>query len=97
MIDKAEKDIAAQSFAAAQDALEKKITPLNPSEEQQKQILELRKKLYRAWGKERLDKLAQDSAADKFEALLKLDPYDVEAYNPPDRYLEQDPREEPAR
>ena len=54
---------------------------MNPSAKQSARMLELKKNLQRAWGKERYDKLARESAATHFEELLKLDPNDKEAFD----------------
>lgn len=82
LIDSAFKHLEAGEFDQVEEVLKDKL----PEEDQllagqREKIASLRKKLYRAWGLERLDKLDSAQAAEYFERYLKLNPGDEEVYD----------------
>lgn len=88
----AQKEIAAQNFEAAENLLAREIPAMKPTADQQEELVEQQKVLYKAWGKERLDKLEEEQAAKYFERVLGLDPTDKEVYDALIRIWSKNPR-----
>ncbi|HUT25039.1 MAG TPA: hypothetical protein VM492_11905, partial [Sumerlaeia bacterium] len=80
MLRRAEERIGAMEFAAAERILFEEVPARDSSEKQDQQVLGLRKKLLKAWGMDRIDKLLPEEGAKHLEKLLDLDPTDEEAY-----------------
>jgi len=77
---KAEEKIGAMEYGAAERILFEEVPARDLGEKQEQRVLELRKKLFKAWGMERIDKLLPEEGAKHLEKLLDLDPTDEEAY-----------------
>ena len=80
MLDEAAKAIEAGKYADAQKTLEEGVPEKELLARQKERLVDLRKKLYRGWALERMDKLDSGAAAMYFEKYLKLNPDDEEAY-----------------
>jgi hypothetical protein len=81
MLDDAAAKVDAKKFEDAEGVLMRDVLSLNPTDEQQKRILDLKKALYKGWALEMEDKLRSNDAAKYFEKLLALDPLDKDAYD----------------
>ena len=81
VLDEADKQIDTGKFTEAENLLYKKAPEMKPSVQQNDRLTDLKKKLQRTWAKDLVDKLAPESAATHFEELLKLDPFDQEAFD----------------
>lgn len=67
-------------FERAQNALDE-AEKLRPSETQTAELKTIRIRLLLEWGRERLDRLDREGAAEKFQAVLALAPQHVQAIN----------------
>jgi len=69
-----------QEFAKAQDTLDR-AEKMRPTETQAAELRSIRINMLLAWGRERLDRLDREGAAEKFQSVLALAPQHVQAMN----------------